>query len=154
MAANVHSPFQHRLYARGDLLRAARDRQARSNFVIGVRATVRHADVMSNSSDVANRIGAISPQARALFPKFLSNRAKDVVRIREALSRGEFAAIALLGHSMRGNGASYGLPHVSTIGTRIEAAADSKDATGVGACADELERYIKDVCAAENVHVD
>ena len=101
---------------------------------------------MGNGSDF--RAAGASPQALGLRPKFLSNRAKDVGRIREALDRGDYAAIAVLGHNMRGNGASYGFPEMSAIGERLEAAAASMDAPRLRAQADELHAYLEKVRAA------
>lgn len=101
---------------------------------------------MGNRSEFQAR-GA-SSQALDLRPKFLSNRAKDVGRIREALESGDYAAIAVLGHNMRGNGASYGFPEVSALGERIEAAAASMDAPRLRAQADELHAYLEMVRAA------
>lgn len=85
-----------------------------------------------------------------LRPTFLKNRAKDVARIREALDRGDYAAIAMLGHNMRGNGASYGFPEVSAIGERIEADAALMDAPSLRAQADELDAYLAKVRAEDD----
>lgn len=104
---------------------------------------------MGNRSDF--RAPGVSPQALDLRPTFLSNRAKDVVRIREALDRGDYAAIAVLGHNMRGNGTSYGFPEVSAIGARLEAAAASMDAPRLRAQADELHAYLEKVHTAGDI---
>ena len=98
---------------------------------------------MGNRSDF--RAPGASPHVLDLRPKFLSNRAKDVGRIREALDRGDYAAISVLGHNMRGNGTSYGFPEVSAIGERIEAAAAAMDAPSLRAQADEPHAYIEKV---------
>jgi signal transduction histidine kinase/CheY-like chemotaxis protein/HPt (histidine-containing phosphotransfer) domain-containing protein len=90
----------------------------------------------------------MSPQAVALFPQFLDNRVKDVVRAREALARGDKEAIARLGHNMRGNGVSYGLPRISTIGALIEDSAKSDDDEGLRGHIDTLESYIASVRGA------
>lgn len=88
---------------------------------------------------------AMSPQARALFPKFLANREADIVRVRAALVRKDYEEISLLGHRMRGNGATYGLPEVSALGGIIEDAADARDDDGIRQGIDALEFSIAEV---------
>ncbi len=90
----------------------------------------------------------MSPQAVALFPQFLGNREKDVSRAREALARGDHGALARLGHNMRGNGVSYGLPRISTIGGLLEDAANTDDVDAVRRHIDALEAYVASVRAA------
>ena len=93
----------------------------------------------------------MSPQAVALFPQFLDNRGKDVVRAREALARGDREELARLGHNMRGNGVSYGLPRISTIGALIEDSAKSSDVEGLRGHIDTLESYIASVRGTKRV---
>jgi HPt (histidine-containing phosphotransfer) domain-containing protein len=72
-----------------------------------------------------------SPAAAALLPRFLEHRRGDVATIRAALERDDFETIGRLGHNMAGNGISYGLPEISTIGERLEADAEARDAKAV-----------------------
>jgi HPt (histidine-containing phosphotransfer) domain-containing protein len=90
----------------------------------------------------------MTPQAVALFPQFLANRVRDLARCREALVRGDLELVARLGHNMRGNGVSFGLPRVSTIGGQIEDAANTNDVAALGALLDALEAYVAIVRAS------
>ncbi len=103
-----------------------------------------------SQSKAASPVRAMSPHALLLFPKFLANRESDIVAMREALARDDYAEIAIRGHRMRGNGASYGLPQVSVIGEGLEAAADAKDAERVRALVDELAACLEQVRAADD----
>jgi signal transduction histidine kinase/DNA-binding response OmpR family regulator len=86
--------------------------------------------------------GGAHAQLDVLMPAFLANRARDVVRVREAVARGDFDAIATIGHNMRGNGASYGLARISAIGRKLEAAAHAASVARIRASADELDVYL------------
>ncbi len=84
----------------------------------------------------------IDPQIAALVPRFLENRAADVGRIREALAGGEFEAIRVAGHGMKGAGGAYGFPEISRLGAGLEEGAQRRDAVAVGALAAGLEEYL------------
>jgi HPt (histidine-containing phosphotransfer) domain-containing protein len=81
---------------------------------------------------------------KALLPTFLQRRAGDVQRIHDALAVNDFDVIATIGHNLRGNGASYGFPALSTLGEAIEKAAVARDAAAlaraIGLLNDELAR--------------
>ena len=66
-----------------------------------------------------------------LLPNFLRHRAEDVVRLRAALAAGDFESIAVIGHNLRGNGASYGFPQLSAVGATIEQSARARDAEAI-----------------------
>jgi len=60
---------------------------------------------------------------RSLLPQYVANRDADVARIQLALRTGDLMAIEDIGHRMKGSGCTYGLPWISEIGARLEAAA-------------------------------
>jgi signal transduction histidine kinase len=78
---------------------------------------------------------AWSSAAAALQQRFVEHRGRDLAALTAALQQEDFETIARLGHSMRGNGVSYGHVDVSAIGERLEAAANDKN---VGLVAEEL----------------
>ena len=82
-----------------------------------------------------------SHAATALLPKFLVHREHDVSAVQLALEREDFTEIARIGHNLRGNGQSYGFPEVSRLGERLEAAANGRDAHGVGELVASLDRW-------------
>jgi CheY-like chemotaxis protein len=69
---------------------------------------------------------AVARRLAALRPQYLVHRREDAVALREALGREDFQWIARIGHNMRGNGVSFGIPELSAIGERIEAAAQDR----------------------------
>ncbi len=86
----------------------------------------------------------VDPLLLTLIPGFLEHRLEDVTTIEQALQAGDFAAIRLLGHSMKGSGGSYGFDLISRIGREIEIGARDKDTGAVrhalGTLADYLRR--------------
>jgi CheY-like chemotaxis protein len=66
---------------------------------------------------------AAARRVAALLPRYLLHRQEDGVVLRGAMEREDYERIARIGHNMRGNGVSFGLPELSAIGERIEAAA-------------------------------
>jgi HPt (histidine-containing phosphotransfer) domain-containing protein len=84
----------------------------------------------------------IDPDLEDLIPGFLNNRAKDVESINGLLDEGDFAAIRILGHSMKGAGGGYGFDLITEIGDKIESAAMAADATVIREANAQLEDYL------------
>jgi PAS domain S-box-containing protein len=59
--------------------------------------------------------------------EFLTSRRLDVVRMRDALHRQDFATIGMLSHGMRGAGGMFGFQPISEIGAELELAASHAD---------------------------
>jgi PAS domain S-box-containing protein len=74
--------------------------------------------------------------------EFLLSRKRDVVTIRDALDRRDFATVAQLSHGMRGAGGMYGFPGITDIGAELESAADNSDGAVSHKCLDALARYL------------
>jgi HPt (histidine-containing phosphotransfer) domain-containing protein len=82
---------------------------------------------------------------RDLVPHYLANRRNDVERLREALSREDFEAIRILGHSMAGSGGGYGFPTLTRIGRMLEKAGKERDRASVESQLQELSNYLRRV---------
>ena len=80
-----------------------------------------------------------------LVPGFLNNRRKDVISINDALETGNFEAIVILGHKMKGDGAGYGFDALSEIGAALEQAAKNQDSETIRRYAGELSDYVERV---------
>lgn len=88
---------------------------------------------------------AIDARLQSLVPNFLQNRATDAASIAAAALTGDFATIALLGHSMKGSGGSYGFDAITEIGGKLEVAAEAQNAAIVAREVSELRDYLKRV---------
>ena len=80
-----------------------------------------------------------------LIPGFLQNRARDLRQLSEGLSRGDFDAIRIIGHSMKGSGGGYGFDALTDLGAAIETAAKAADAAAVASLMGELDAYLQRV---------
>ena len=78
-----------------------------------------------------------------LIPDYLENRGKDLLAYQQALEKGDFDSIAVLGHSMKGSGGGYGFNDLSQIGRAIEKAAKSRDKDSVRKSIIDLTAYLK-----------
>ena len=87
----------------------------------------------------------VDPLIAPLVPGYLENRRKDAQRIAELLAANDFAALRKLGHNVRGSAGAYGLPPLSEIGARIEAAALAADAGAIDAALEDLKLFLQNV---------
>ena len=85
------------------------------------------------------------PDIADLIPGFLENRRRDVDKMREALTQGEYETIWVLGHSMKGAGGGYGFDAITEIGGALEQAANSADRDGMRKQIDKLSTYLDQV---------
>ncbi len=87
-------------------------------------------------------VEAISKSIAARRPEFLTNRRMDLLRMRDALTAGDFATIQHIGHNCKGIGAGYGFPAISSAGSTVECAARALDFIEVEKSIGEFERCI------------
>jgi HPt (histidine-containing phosphotransfer) domain-containing protein len=92
----------------------------------------------------AIRVKAVASLA-VLVPRYLERRAEDVREMRRALAVGDLEPVRYIGHKMAGSGGGYGFDQLSTLGRRIEEAANGGDAASCSTCAEELETFLRRV---------
>ncbi len=80
-----------------------------------------------------------------LLPKFMANRKKEVVTMREALERQDFDAVRKLAHGMKGAGGSYGFDRVTAMAATIELAAKAGSAAPIATELSLLATYLEQV---------
>jgi CheY-like chemotaxis protein len=73
---------------------------------------------------------------------YIACRKGEAPRLLELLNSGEFDKIRIAGHNMKGTGASYGMPVVTTLGAGIESAAKTADVAALKAKLSELAEYL------------
>jgi signal transduction histidine kinase/FixJ family two-component response regulator len=83
--------------------------------------------------------GPLREEILPLLPKFFANRRADVRIIREALDKNDLTTIATLAHNMRGTGASYGFPEITTLGEALQTAGKRGSMVDAKNLASELE---------------
>ncbi|HMS83961.1 MAG TPA: Hpt domain-containing protein [Nitrospira sp.] len=77
-----------------------------------------------------------------LIQKFMANRKKEIVAMREALDSQNFEMVRTIAHGMKGVGGSYGFDRVTDIATAIEHAAKAADAEAIRRELPVLESYL------------
>ena len=81
----------------------------------------------------------------AVVPDYLHGRGKDADRLDAAVDAGDFEAVRVLGHNLKGSGASYGFGDITEIGRTLEAGALERDAAVVRREAERLRHYVAHV---------
>ena len=80
-----------------------------------------------------------------LMPEFLMNRSSDISRIHENINKGDYRAIAEIGHKLKGSGSMYGLGRISELGKVIEQAALDKNMFQLKHACAQLAEYLTKV---------
>ncbi|ULA62258.1 MAG: Hpt domain-containing protein [Nitrospira sp.] len=80
-----------------------------------------------------------------LLPKFMTNRKKEVVAMRDALAQQDFETIRKIAHGMKGAGGSYGFDCITTMAATMEQAAKSGAADPIRIELDALATYLEQV---------
>ena len=77
-----------------------------------------------------------------LIPGFLQNRHEDIKTILNALEKGDYETVRILGHSMKGSGGGYGFDAITDIGHSIEDAAKEKNPEEIKKQVNALSGYL------------
>lgn len=87
----------------------------------------------------------IDSDLEELIPGYLDNRRRDIQSMLEALERGDYETIRVLGHSMKGSGGGYGFDPITEIGSCLEQGAKARDREGVQKWVGELLSYLEGI---------
>jgi HPt (histidine-containing phosphotransfer) domain-containing protein len=87
----------------------------------------------------------VTQDLEVLIPRYLERRHKEIEQFRAHLAAGEFEALRIGGHSLKGSGGGYGFAPLTKIGSDIEIAAKAKDAAAIEAALAEYADYIQRV---------
>ena len=87
----------------------------------------------------------VSKDLEPLIPRYLDRRHKEIETFRTQLAAGDFEALRIGGHSLKGSGGGYGFPGLTRIGAAIEIAARASDVTVIQAALTEYADYMQRV---------
>ena len=96
---------------------------------------------MTQSQEIVHVDASFEP----LLPRFMANRKKEIVTMRQALTANDLETVRSLAHGMKGVGGSYGFDRVTALAATIEQAAKSADATSITEQLHSLESYLNDI---------
>lgn len=97
---------------------------------------------MSTGAGPGRIVVRVNAEIEDLVPGFLDNRRRDVGRILQALRTGDFEAVRILSHSMKGAGGGYGFDAISEIGAAMELGARARNAPEVELWLADLRDYL------------
>lgn len=83
------------------------------------------------------------PLVPELHDMFLSNCRAELANLRTALSVGDYSVARRIGHTLLGNGSSFGMDEISALGGAIERAATSHDAPRLFQAYEELSALLR-----------
>lgn len=75
---------------------------------------------LTNHGEGGKILARVEPHLRKILPSFLARRNEDIKSMFEGLERGDYEAIRVFGHRMKGTGGAYGLDAISDIGRSLE----------------------------------
>jgi PAS domain S-box-containing protein len=87
----------------------------------------------------------IPPGLEAIVPDYLAARRKELPGIIELLAVSDFKSLAVLGHNLKGTGASYGFSELTRIGAALENSARHTDREASSMQLIELTGYLSQV---------
>ena len=90
----------------------------------------------------------IEPEIAPLIPSFLSNRRRDVHRLKSMIEQRQFEGIRYLAHALKGVGGSYGFELLSELGMQLEMAASAQDLEACARAVNAIGGYLDAVRVA------
>ena len=88
---------------------------------------------------------APDPAVAGLLPAYLQRRAADARALEAALASGDYAAIAAIGHRLKGLGSTYGHDAITQAGRALETAAAARDAAAAGQLINNYKRALAEL---------
>ncbi|OGA03291.1 MAG: hypothetical protein A2W68_01620 [Betaproteobacteria bacterium RIFCSPLOWO2_02_64_14] len=88
-------------------------------------------------------IARCSKDLEPIIPRYLARRREEIASLRAGLDAGDYQALRIIGHSLKGSGGGYGMPALSDIGARIEKAAIAADAAAIESLLAEHADYVE-----------
>ncbi|MGA3236963.1 MAG: response regulator [Bryobacteraceae bacterium] len=85
----------------------------------------------------------LPPEVLALVPQYLEGRIQDLQRLSDALTAKDYQTIGVIGHKMKGTGASFGFPEIGMAGSRIESAAKEGNDDSIRLSIGDIQKAIQ-----------
>jgi histidine phosphotransfer protein HptB len=96
----------------------------------------------------------VDPDLIDLVPDFLSRKRTDLQTLRGAVESGDLAAIASVGHKIKGEGGSFGFDTLSEIGAALEQCGKRGDRDSAQQLVSDLSEYLEKIDVVEGPPVD
>ncbi len=87
------------------------------------------------------------PILQELLPGYLARRREEVGTLEDALARGDFDKLRIIGHNLHGSGGAYGLDRVSEFGKALEKAARADDSEAIRVTIRQIRAFLEEISA-------
>jgi HPt (histidine-containing phosphotransfer) domain-containing protein len=94
------------------------------------------------AADGGKIIVKVDEDIEDLIPEYLDMTKEDVASLKAALESGDYEALRIKGHTLKGSGGGYGFDEISVIGGKIEEYAKTKAHAEIVKLTAELESYL------------
>jgi histidine phosphotransfer protein HptB len=91
----------------------------------------------------------VDPDLIDLIPDFLTRKHADLSKLQSALESGDLAAIATIGHKIKGEGGSFGFDTMSEIGAALEASGRKGESEVARQLVADLDEYLEKIDIVE-----
>ncbi|MBV9612776.1 MAG: Hpt domain-containing protein [Acidobacteriaceae bacterium] len=89
----------------------------------------------------------LSQIVQELTPGYVAARKQEITQMRALLAASDFDRLAVLSHSMKGSGSSFGFPELTRFGATLEHHARASDSAAFGEELSRLKDYLEQVKA-------
>lgn len=80
-----------------------------------------------------------------IMPRYLKLRREELAAMEAALDAGHAESLRLLGHRLKGTGASYGFEELTRLGSAIEILAQAADLRSAAGLVAEVRQYLENM---------
>lgn len=80
-----------------------------------------------------------------LLGKYIEHRKRDFNECLQSLKRHQYKTIEKVGHQLKGNGATFGHPELSSIGKKLEEAAQDQNVETLEKSMKEFSDWVKNL---------
>lgn len=98
-----------------------------------------------NTDPGDRRVARMDPEIAEIVPIFLEQMFQDLASLKEAVDRGDYGTIRILGHSMNGSGGGFGFDVITDLGWSLEQAAVEQNPQKIRQLSGELASYLERV---------
>ena len=87
----------------------------------------------------------VDPDLKPILPRYMEIRLDELGKLEQAVRSGDSEAVRLLGHKLKGTGASYGFHELTTLGASIEISGRENDIQTASKLTTDVRNYLENV---------
>ncbi len=87
----------------------------------------------------------VDPDLEPIMGRYMELQFRDLNLMKNAIASGDGESVRMLGHKLKGSGASYGFNDLTEIGASMEIAGRTGDLKSAGDLAEQIHAYLENV---------